>query len=230
MTGALTLARGLWHRAGTSLVIFVVALCATAAAAIGPTYYVAARDSILQDTMQTTSTVGRAYQASQTGGVRGTFGPFAAGVDQVALDAIGSPADQRRLFAPPIQAIETTAFFSKIVVNTLLVWRSDVCAHLRLRSGHCPTAANDVMVSRSLADVYHWRVGQTLHPAGRRPLHVTAIYQPPQAPTDYWFARGSLYFPAEFPSAGGRGPTYDALFTPRSTIEALTGNPQGTLS
>src|ERR1700742_5174348 len=43
--------RGLAQRAGTTSIIFIVALVAVAAAAAGPIYYSAARTSILRDTI-----------------------------------------------------------------------------------------------------------------------------------------------------------------------------------
>ncbi|HXP56508.1 MAG TPA: hypothetical protein VN847_16195, partial [Streptosporangiaceae bacterium] len=66
MTGRSWL-RGLIQRAGTTSIIFVVALVAVAAAAAGPIYYSAARTSILRDTIATQPGTGRGYEIDETG-------------------------------------------------------------------------------------------------------------------------------------------------------------------
>jgi putative ABC transport system permease protein len=229
VTGALTLLRALLHRAGTTVVILVVALCATAAATVGPTYYVAARQSILQDTLRSTNVVGRGFEAIQQGSVRNNL-PLLQSTLTTELDgALGGGAVSRRIFVPEVDALEATAFFPALGENLPLVWRTEVCAHLRLRAGHCPAANGDVAISTSLAAVNHWHLGQRLKPAGRTRgrLTVVAVYVPPDPSGDYWFGRGVVYFPAEIPTSVQAAP-YDALFTPRSTIDALPVNAQGT--
>src|SRR4051794_35171638 len=224
--GVRTLVRALLHRLGTTVVILIVALCATAAATVGPTYYAAARHSILQDTLADASVVSRGFQAAQQGPVKGSFERVSASVDNELDRAIGGAAVAERLFQPPIGALETRAFFSGSGENVPLVWRTSVCAHLRIQHGRCATARGEVAVSTSLAALNHWAVGQQLHPAGKPPLTITGVYVPPEATGDYWFARGTTYFPAELPAA--QSLPYDAMFTPRVTIEQLPGNPQGT--
>jgi hypothetical protein len=225
VTGALTLLRALLHRAGTTVVILVVALCATAAATVGPTYYVAARHSILQDTLTATSVVGRGFQAVRQGPVQSSIGALDSNVTHELDQALGGPATVRRVFAPAVLALEATAFFPNLGENVPLVWRTDVCAHLRFRSGRCGTATGEVAVSASLAALNHWQTGQRVQAARGGPLTITGIYLPPDASGDYWFSRGGVYFPAEIPIA--QAAPYDALFTPHATIDVLPGNPQG---
>jgi putative ABC transport system permease protein len=224
--GVLTLARALIHRLGTTVVILIVALCASAAATVGPTYFAAAKHSILQDSLSDADVIGRSIQISQQGAVQNTLGAVAADGQRELVAAAGSAATVRRLFAPPVEALETTAFFPAHAQNVLLVTRTDVCAHLRFSKGGCPTATNSVVVSTSLAAGNHWAVGDQIHPAGRRPLTISGIYVPPNVDNTYWLARGTTYFPHENPAR--QVPPYDALFTPPSTIAALSGNPQGT--
>jgi putative ABC transport system permease protein len=225
VTGAVTLLRGLWHRAGISLVIFVVALCATAAAAVGPTYYAAARDSILQDALTGPSVVTRGFQATSSGVLAGSIDHLEGLVDDELNRTLG-PAATRRLFQPPIQAMEGTEFFVKQAENLGLIWRSDVCHHLTLRSGRCATQANEVLISTSLAADNHWHVNQVVEGSDRTRLKIVGIYRIPNTQLDYWYARGAVYFPAEIPTALPT-PPFDAMFTPRSTIEQMKGNPQG---
>src|SRR4051812_19679160 len=203
-------------------------MCATAAAAIGPIYYAAARDSILQDALTTPSVVTRGFQATQSGGLRGTLDEFEQLVDGEVRPAIGGGAQEQRLLKPPIAAIEHQVFFRRLLETVGLVWRSDVCAHLRLVRGRCATTKNEVIISSSLAVENHWRPGQTVKAEDHPPLTVVGVYHVPNTRLDYWYARGSQYFPVEVQNNLPL-PPYDALFTPRSTIESLRGNPQGTL-
>src|SRR4051812_45999515 len=226
VTGVLTLLRALVHRLGTTLVILVVALCATAAATVGPTYYAAAKASILQDTLSRSNNVERGVQASRQGAVQGTLGELDGRV-RVEIDkAVGASA-RNRLFQPEVKAMETRMFFPALVQNVPFVWRSGVCAELHLRSGHCPAQPGDVVVSSSLATLNGWKVGNTLHPATFPPLTVTGVYSVPDASKDYWFGRGDLYFPAELPTA--TNDPFDAMFTVPESIDRLHGNPQGTV-
>src|SRR3954452_4327456 len=127
VSSVLTLVRALLHRLGTTLVILVVALCAAAAATVGPTYYVAARSSILQDTMASANVVGRGLQASEQGAVQGTLDGMSADLATDTDGVLGSAATSRRLFQPDIAAVETHSFFPKRGENVPLVSRTDVC-------------------------------------------------------------------------------------------------------
>jgi hypothetical protein len=225
MSSAATLVRALVHRVGTTVVILLVALCACAAATIGPTYYAAAKQSILQDDLRATNVFGRGFSAVQTGAVPDILPPLDGGLSALLDQSLGSGRIADRLFRPPILALETTVFFTSSGENVPLVWRSDVCGHLTFRSGRCPRTANEVAAATSLAGPNHWKLGQRVRPAGRHPLVITGVYDVPAATDDYWFARGTTYFPAEQPTQ--RSLPYDALFTPRATIDGLTGHPQG---
>jgi putative ABC transport system permease protein len=228
VTGALTLLRALLHRAGTTAVILLVALCATAAATVGPTYYVAARDSILQDALYSTDVLGRGFQAVQQGPVHGTLDAVAGTVDGALADAVGGTASADRLFRPAVTALETTSFFPDSAESIGLVWRDGVCRQLKLASGRCPTARNEIMISTSLARGNDWHVGDAVHPARGGPLRIVGIHRPPPASGDYWFGRTDRYFPTELPTSVVTS-TFDAMFTVRDTIEQLGGNPQGTV-
>src|SRR3954470_10365727 len=108
----------------------------------------------------------------------------------------GAPAE-RRLLPPPIRAMEHQVFFRDLAETVGLVYRTDVCAHLRLRSGRGATPRNEGMVRSSLAAGNHWQLGQTVKPQDRPPFKVVGIYRVPNTRLDYWYARGSTYFPAE---------------------------------
>lgn len=226
MTGALTLFRALVHRLGTTLVILLVALCASAAATVGPTYYIAAKSSIMQDTLSHVNVSGRSFQVVQQGPIQDSLPGLEDTVQRELLKVVGNTATVDRLFAPPITSIETNVFFPDKIQQVLLGTRTNFCAHLHFAKGSCPTATNDVVIATSLAASNDWSVGDKVQPQGRPVLTITGIYVPPDINNNYWLSRGATYFPAENPFI--QVAPYDALFTPASTLAALKGHPQGT--
>ena len=226
MTGALTLFRALLHRLGTTLVILLVALCASAAATVGPTYYSAAKSSILQDSLSHVNITGRSFQVVQQGPIQGSLPALSDLVQRELVKAAGTAATVDRLFAAPITSIETSVYFPAKIEQVTLATRSNFCAHLRFAKGSCPTGTNDVAISTSLATSNQWSVGDKVQPQGRPVLTVTGIYVPPDINNTYWLSRGATYFPAENPFI--QVAPFDALFTPPATLAALNGQPQGT--
>ena len=210
--------RGMVQRGGTTVMILAVALVATAAAATGPIYYQAARTSILRDTVATTGFAGRGYEANQTGAIPGMLGQLAPAVRSQLSAALGSLAG-RGLFAAPVYAVETTMPFPQYSTAVPLIWRSGVCAQLRI-SGHCPAARGQVLVSHRMAALIGWHLGQHVRFAGWPAFTITGLYRTPAQGRAYWFGRGSLYFSATSP--------IDAFFTPRVTLEQASPQQQGT--
>jgi hypothetical protein len=184
MTGTSWL-RGLAQRAGTTTIIFIVALVAVAAAAAGPIYYSAARTSILRDTIATQPVTGRGYEVNETGSLSELLGQLPAMQQQQLDSALGGLA-RNGLFGPPVYALEGTVSTPLYQSTVPLVWRSAVCAHLRI-NGRCPAASGQVVVSRSTAKLTGWRIGQRLHLPDEMPLTVTGIYSVPNPNADYWF-------------------------------------------
>src|SRR4051812_35895658 len=99
-------------------------MCATAAAAIGPIYYAAARDSILQDALTTPAVVTRGFRRTQGGPLPASPAPFAARGDARARPAGGGGAGERRLPPPPIRAMEHQVFFRDLAETVGLVYRT----------------------------------------------------------------------------------------------------------
>jgi putative ABC transport system permease protein len=222
------LVRRLAHRGGTTLVILIIAVLSSATAAVGPIYNAAARTSILRDTLASAPVIDQGIEATTQGVVARTFGDFSATVNNALVDSLDDPNLAKRLFAPPIDALEATAFFASLQENPYLVWRTDFCAHLNITQGKCATAKGQVIISGSLAQTNHWVVGQKLAPFGWGQLTVVGVYAIPDFTQPYWFNRGTNYFPAEDPGKA-QSPPDDALFTVRDTIDGAAGNPQGIL-
>lgn len=218
-----TVGRGLTSRAGSALMVLIVAIVAIAAASTGPTYYDAAKTSILRDTASAGPVLNRGIEVVQSGDVNSLLDPL-----QAEVTAAISPAAD--VFQAPIQALEATAFDPRSQETLDLVWRTSVCAHLQI-TGACPDAAGQVIISQSLAQVNHWRVGQqvVLPTWGR--LTITGTYAVPLGSSDYWFTRAPTYFPYESPvSPGERAMTpsdLDALFTVQATIVRAPASAQG---
>ena len=225
------LLRGLWHRGPISLVILIVALVASAAASVGPSYYASARTSIVRDGFATGSVLERGFEVSNQGGVTHALAPVRTFVDHTVEQQLPDPAARRRLFRAPVQAIEATAAFAH--TSAPLAWRSGVCAHLHMAAGRCDLGAGKVVVSTSAASRAGWRVGQRLHPVGWPAFTIAGVYAIPHYRRPYWFGRGHDYFPAEDDTAapgGGSGDSaLDALFARRSTLDDAKGFPQGTV-
>jgi hypothetical protein len=216
--------RGLVHRAGASLSIAVVATVAVAAVAIGPTYYLAAQSSILQDGVRQADTLGRGFEVTSAGQVRGTIGGTTRLVRSLLASYIGGPAQERRLFTAPVAAAETTVVTGNETVP--LVWRTAFCAHLKVAAGRCPGGLRQIMVSSSLAAINRWHVGQQVTVAGWPPFMITGVYSItlPETAAPYWFNAGTRYFPAE---AELKAPPYDAMFTSQATINSGPPGAQG---
>jgi putative ABC transport system permease protein len=211
--------RGMAHRGGTTVMILAVALVAVAAAAAGPIYYQAARTSILRDTVAGTGFAGRGFEANQTGAVPGLLGQLQPAVRSQLGHALGSLSG-RGLFAAPVSAVETTLPYPQYQTSVPLVWRSGVCGQLAV-SGRCPTARGQVLVSRRMAVLTGWHLGQRVQFAGWPAFTITGLYRMPDQGRGYWFGRGSIYFSAISP--------IDALFTPRVTLEQGPTQQQGTV-
>ena len=209
--------RGMLQRGGTTVMILAVALVATAAAAAGPIYYQAARTSILRDTVAGAGFSGRGYEANETGAVPGLLGQLAPAVRSQLDHDLGGLAGQG-LFAPPVEAVETSIAYPQYRTLIPLVWRSGVCDQLRI-SGRCPAARGQVLVSRRTAALTGWHLGQRVHFAGWPVFTITGLYRTPDQGRGYWFGRGSIYFSAVSP--------IDALFTPRATLEQGPPQQQG---
>ncbi|HEY2279493.1 MAG TPA: FtsX-like permease family protein [Streptosporangiaceae bacterium] len=225
MTGTSWL-RGLAQRAGTTGIIFVVALVAVAAAAAGPIYYSAARTSILRDTIVTQPVTGRGYEVTETGALPQLLSQLPP-TQKTRLDsALGSLAGHG-LFGPPVYSLEGTLPLPQYNTSVALVWRTSVCAHLRI-DGKCPATAGQVVVSRSTAQLAHWHVGQQLHLAGEMPLTVTGIYQVTNLNADYWFG----YDPLSNGEKTGQRTSQstspiDTVFTSLATIQDGPADAQG---
>ena len=227
MRQLIALGRGLVHRAGSAAMILVVAVVAAAAAAAGPVYYQAAQHSILADELSSAPFIGRGYEATLSGSITGTLPRLRAALAE-ELDRDLGAGLVRRYFEPPVDSIESTGNDAALGQTLSLVWRTGFCAHLVI-TGHCPTAANQVIVSASDTSVTGWHIGGQIHAAGWPTLTITGLYQPASLNSDYWVLHALAYFPQEEPlQITLRPPGMDAVFTSQSTMTRASAVQQGT--
>jgi putative ABC transport system permease protein len=224
MTGASWL-RGLAQRAGTTTIIFVVALVAVAAAAAGPIYYSAARTSVLRDTIVSQPVTGRGYEVNETGSLTQLLGQLPPTQKQELDRALGGLAGQG-LFGTPVYQLEGTLPLPLYNTSVPLIWRSGVCAHLKI-DGKCPTATGQVVISQSSAKLTGWHLGQRLRLSGEMPLTVTGIYQVAAPNGDYWFGNDPASL-AQNGNAKKEAQPVEALYTSLATIQNGPAQAQGT--
>jgi hypothetical protein len=148
--------RGMRRRGGTTVMILAVALVAPAAAAAGPIYYQAARTSILRDTVASSGFSGRGYEANETGALPGLLGQLAPAVRSQLGHGLGSLAG-RGLFAPPVEAVETSLTYPQYQTLIPLVWRA-ASVQLGSRPPRPGTSSQP-----GTAALTGWHLGQQVH-------------------------------------------------------------------
>lgn len=228
MRPLVSLGRGLAHRAGTAAIILAVAVIATATAAAGPVYYRAAQHSILADGVSGGPFLGRGYEATLTGPVADTLPTLHDNLTAELANDLGAAASQR-VFAPAVDSIEAATGVQSQVEPFLIVWRTGFCAHLMI-TGHCPAAADQVVVSQSDARIAGWHVGSQINAVAWPTLTVTGVYKvPTNVTSDYWVLHAQDYFPLEQPQdVRHPSPNLDAIFTSQATMSAAPATLQGT--
>ncbi|HEY3504651.1 MAG TPA: FtsX-like permease family protein [Actinocatenispora sp.] len=204
MAGWLVTVRGIRYRSGRSLVVFLLAMVATTAAVLAPAYTRTAEQSALTDTL-------RAVPAGSLGVT--VSGSGASDVDLSGLrtqgaELVGARHELSAVLGQPYAGAVGKATVSSLSgsPSSFVVYRSQVCAHVRLTAGHCPTAASgDVLVHADTARRFHVRVGDRLafhvgDPDTPDPSHrVAGIYRVTDSGEAYWWGGGW------FGTAGGSG-------------------------
>ena len=229
MSRAHDLLRALRHRWGSSLLVLILATVAVAAATVGPTYKSAAKSSIVQDTMAGAPGSEQGISATESGRVNSILPQLQAPLLSATGAGLGGSVAARRLLGAPIDGIVVTAGVAPPITELPVVWRDGMCVHLRMLSGHCPTAMSQIMISPSLAARSHWKVGTQVaaHPFGH--LVVSGIYAIPDTTAAYWSLSSTSFFPTEENSETQHAiGAPDAAFTTRQTMAALPSTTQGT--
>lgn len=173
------------YRLGQSVVLGLLSMIAIAACAAGPLYERAVEQAAVRSQLSHAGTADRGVtvQASSDG-------------EAMSYLPVGS---QRALFGKPVLGIETDVSVTAGATAFLAVaaGRDDLCQHLRITLGSCPTAGAQVLLSTSSARAFRLSVGSVLtitghggsgaYPIGR--VRIVGLYQPFDAGNDYWFDR-----------------------------------------
>jgi putative ABC transport system permease protein len=232
------LLRGLRQRAGLSAGILLVAIVAAAASTLGPAYDAAARTSVLQDSLHNQVPVTRTIQATNGGSLTDLGEGLAIQVNTVLAAQLGGTSTLRRLFLPPVEAV-----LAQVSARTgtaggyqsPVTWRTDFCAHLKITEGTCPTAAGQVLISRSYASAAGVKPGGTVATtSGYGTLRVTGEYAVPSVgeltSDPYWLSAQCDDFIIEDPcptEGGGSGTQWDAVFASEATFNNASAVVQG---
>lgn len=229
------IAHALRWRLGSSIMLFVIATLAIAGATVGPIFLAASNTSVLATTLSSApaGTADIVYLAS---------GPSAIvrELDEAAKTANAASHD---LLTKPIFVADlgTGYLKSRILFVEDLLWRTDICHHLRIIEGVCATKNGTVSLSARSANALGARVGDRIHLSlanspKRTWVRVVGIYlQPPTSNTPYW--RGINYFQYGSGSTVGTNAganagaiasiVLDPLVTTRSTVfQASASNVQ----
>ena len=186
MTPSGLIARRWGYRRGQTSLLFGLSLLVIIACAAGPFYERAVEDATVRSTLSAAPLVDRgvsldlAYGARlstllPTGKAAALFDAPITGTDVPSATTVGGKHYQARLSS-----------------------RVDDCAHLHLVAGHCPSGANQVLMSAASARVLKLAVGQSLvldlpDPNKPVPNLITGLYAPFSTDDTYWFGR-SYYF------------------------------------
>jgi hypothetical protein len=180
------LVAGIGARRGGATMLFFVAIIAVAAAAIGPMFLQSADTSVLTST-ENAAPVGQSDLIIISNG----------GASRMATLTTATRAAEhlaKGLLAPAVTSVDVASHFSfkdQSYASDILA-RTDICAHLHILKGVCPTALGEVAISQRSANLAHLSLGATLHlvePRSSQSVAVTVagIYaQPATVDTNYW--------------------------------------------
>jgi len=152
--------RGLRFRIGALIFVLVAAVVAIAGATIGPIYLGSAQNSVLVG--------GLRYAPEVKSGLKVVSIQAFAKSRLIAARDQAPTLDGRALFGDPIYTAEvpatvaaTPAVKGELLASTLLE-RSDVCDHLKLDAGRCPTSRDQILISQRTAQYLGVKVGALL--------------------------------------------------------------------
>ena len=183
----------------SSLLIGVLAAVVTASACVAPLYERAMVQALSQVRLGTLTPVdaGLRVTALSTTSQQDLGGVATITVDVDEL-AASVPADVRRHLQPPVRGVQILDSIRTRGRTTqgVIRWRADLCEHVRVVTGRCPTASREVLVSAADARRYGWgadprlRVLERLAPGlsklepGLIGLRVVGTYR--QADRSWW--------------------------------------------
>jgi putative ABC transport system permease protein len=211
-------------RRGAAAVLFVVAVLAIAAAAIGPMFLHSADTSVLTSTAKA-APPGESDLTIISSGGAGQMSQLSSAVrasDHVANGLLSQP-----LFAADVGShfvYKNQAYGADVLART------GICAHLTFVSGACPQGLNEVAISKRSTTTSDIRVGTHLdisesHSSTMTEVTISGIYlTPTNIDNNYW--KDNYYF--DFGDGGPADIQLDPLVATFNTVLATSSvaNPQ----
>jgi putative ABC transport system permease protein len=219
--------RALRWRAAASIAVLVVAVLASAGAALGPLYSRSAQDSLVRDRLATAGPFTRSVSAAA--GLNAQ--PQLAGRTVVAVErAITDPRLDPFFEIRPEESLDTLTASAELTVGgtkrgyASVTWRTAMCTSVRLTAGRCPSRRGEVALSEQAFHDAGLYLGQSFDlgldpsPPGTT-VTVVGVY-------DRTTARGPAFalsspIQAEPPSAGTPLPRLDLVLASRETLTPL---------
>ena len=173
------------HRGPQSVVLFLLSVIAIAACAAGPMYQRAVEQAAVR------SQLGQVGAADRGVTISASSATEAAGYLPVGAE--------RSLFGTPVAGLQTTvaAVGPRSEFNAPVAGRDDICAHLVLVAGRCPSSGQQLLVSTSSAKALRLAVGDSMRLTGLGgsaqyrigTMRIAGLYQPFDSTGNYWFDR-----------------------------------------
>ncbi|WP_270886612.1 FtsX-like permease family protein [Pedococcus sp. 5OH_020] len=225
------------YRRAQAAFLVLLSTLVSACAAFAPLYQRSLEQALLRTALSSASVADTALV------VRGGRGPANPSFTSAALEA-SVPQRVRALYRTPIGAmtdsVEIRPAPNKKPSPATLVSRDRVCEHLRIVPGTCPSAKDEVLVSRADLRSWDWKLGQVLAtpvpgaggaaPALTRNLKIVGAYEVLPAPA-YWM-RTRLDGKSGTPLVVGTEvlPGVDDLVTSEATFDSDWRQAQATLA
>jgi putative ABC transport system permease protein len=173
------------HRGAQSVVLLLLSVIAIAACAAGPMYQRAVEQAAVRSQLGQVSAADRGVTISASSATEAaSYLPTGA---------------ERSLFGTPVAGLQTTvaAAAPRSEFNASVVGRDDICAHLVLVAGRCPSGGQQLLASTSSASALHLAVGDSVRLTGLGgsaqyrigTMRIAGLYKPFDSAGNYWFDR-----------------------------------------
>ena len=228
MEGLRLALRGLRWRAGSSLAVLVVAVIASAGAALGPLYARSAEESLVREGLATSAAITTGVQVRGHVAGQTQFSPaqVAAAVQARATDPALDP-----WYSPPTLSLSVNSGaprYDGVELGVAQVsWYRGMCEGVTIVTGVCPTSSGQAMVSARFAEdvgvglATPMQLGITSDPALDR-VTVVGTYDPASADPAVWgLERPAQYAPARVPGSPDR---YDEVLVDEQTMLRSNGD------
>jgi putative ABC transport system permease protein len=219
----------LWNRRGQAVTLALLAMLAVASAVAAPAYLIAAERAVADGQIATAPTSELTLAARRTSDSLQEASPSVGikfpDVGRVLLLGLGGFTFYHSAEVPTV-GLEPSNDFA-----TRLVFRQDLCAHVRLTAGRCLAGEGDVLVGEETARLRELSAGDTFSLTAARmnglvrpptwdpdgapkKLTVAGIYRATDPADAYWGLHGY------FVSGDGIGPG-EPVFTTAGTLDTM---------